>query len=151
MSALGDSMKKVLADSFAFYLKAHNFHWNVEGPDFFQYHGLFSELYSEVQGAIDPIAEHIRTIREYAPGSFTRFKELTSIEDELKIPNALEMVRRLLDDNQKVIDTLNVAYKAAEAAGELGLSNFLQDRLDVHAKHGWMLRATLNRSNPGAA
>lgn len=150
MSALGDSMKRVLSDSFAFYLKAQNYHWNVEGPDFFQYHGLFAEIYGEVYRSIDSTAEHIRTINEYAPASFTRFKELTSIEDELKIPNAAEMVRRLLGDNQNVIDSLTVAFKAAETEQELGLSNYLQDRIDAHKKHGWMLRATLNKASPGA-
>lgn len=149
MSALGDSMKRVLADTFALYLKAQNFHWNVEGPDFYQYHGLFGDLYEEVYGAVDSIAEHIRAINEYAPGSFTRFKELSTIDDELKIPNALEMIRRLLGDNQKVIDSLTSAYKEAETAQEIGLANYLQDRIDIHKKHGWMLRATVNRA-PGA-
>lgn len=149
MSALGDSMKRVLADTFALYLKAQNFHWNVEGPDFYQYHGLFGDLYEEVYGAVDSIAEHIRAINEYAPGSFTRFKELSTIDDELKIPNALEMIRRLLGDNQRVIDSLTSAYKEAETAQEIGLANYLQDRIDIHKKHGWMLRATVNRA-PGA-
>lgn len=145
MDKLIDAMKKVLADTFAMYLKTHYFHWNVEGPDFAQHHGFFGELYEELYGAVDPIAEHIRAINGYAPGSFGRFSELTSIEDENTVPVALEMYNRLKNDNQKVIASLKAAYTIANTVGEDGLANYLQDRLDIHAKHGWMLRATTAR------
>lgn len=141
MEELHEKMKEVLADSFAFYLKAHYFHWNVEGPNFVQYHDFFGELYNEVWSAVDSIAEHIRAINAYAPGSFTRYMTLTSIEDEVNIPSPMSMITKLLDDNNKVISCLRAAYTEAEKAGELGLANFLQDRMDIHAKHGWMLRA----------
>lgn len=142
MDKLIEAMKKVLADSFAFYLKAHYYHWNVEGADFYQYHGLFDTIYSEVYGSIDSTAEHIRAINGYAPGSFGRFSELTTIEDENTVPAALEMVSRLGADNQKVLATLMAAYTIADSLNEFGLANYLQDRMDVHKKHGWMLRAT---------
>ena len=145
MDKLIEAMKKVLADSFAFYLKTQYYHWNVEGADFFQFHGLFAEIYSEVYGSIDSTAEHIRAIGGYAPGSFGRYSELTSIEDENTVPAALEMVSRLGVDNQKVLTTLMAAYTLADSVGELGLANYLQDRMDVHKKHAWMLRATTVR------
>ena len=145
MEQLVDAMKKVLADTFALYLKAHYFHWNVTGPNFPQYHAFLETIYSEVYGAVDRIAEEIRALNEYAPGSFERYKELSSIKDQTDIPAANEMIRVLMMDNLIVQQTLMDAYKLAEQYNEIGLSNFLQDRYDAHKKHGWMLRATLGQ------
>ena len=146
MKDVVQTLKVALADTFAFYLKAHNYHWNIEGKDFAQYHSFLDGIYNEAWAATDAIAEHIRVLDAYAPGSFTRFKELTTIEDELKIPNAVAMLSKLEADNQKVIATLTTAYEAAEGAKQLGLANFLQDRIDIHGKHGWMLRS-FNKGN----
>ena len=143
MAILGDKLKRVLADTFAMYLKAHNYHWNIEGHDFFEYHSFFGEIYEELHDAVDPIAEHIRAIGEYAPGALSRYKELTTIEDELAVVPALTSVQRLLVDNQKVIDSLTIAYREANAAEEIGLANFLQDRVDAHKTLGWKLRASI--------
>jgi starvation-inducible DNA-binding protein len=129
----------VLANSFAFYLKAHNFHWNVEGPDFVQYHKFLGKLYAEVWAATDQVAEHIRALDIYAPGSFRRFSELSTVADQLMVPRAELMFEELLGDNQRVIDCLEAAYHLA--GDHLGLQNFLQDRIDIHEKHGWMIRA----------
>lgn len=144
MDTLVELMKKVLADTFALYLKLHLYHWNVEGSDFVQYHEFFGDLYEEVHGAVDPIAEQIRALDSYTPGSFTRFKELTDIEDELNVPKVHEMVARLQVDNQKVLATLNMAFKLANEFDKQGLMNFLADRIDTHNKYGWMLRS-INR------
>lgn len=141
METLIEIMRKVLADTFAMYLKAHNYHWNVEGSNFPQYHEFFGNLYEELHGAIDPIAEEIRSLNAYAPGSFTRFMELTEIEDELSIPTGLEMASRLSSDNEKVLMTLNMAFKLAEQFDKQGLADFIAGRIDVHNKHGWMLRS----------
>lgn len=143
MSALGDSLRVVLADTFALYLKTHNFHWNVEGADFYEYHKFFEDLYNELWEASDHIAEEIRSLDEYSPGSFGRFSELSSIKDATTVPSGLAMAKQLLDDNEKVIASLRKAYDAAEKAGAIGLSNFLQDRTDKHFKHAWMLRSTI--------
>jgi starvation-inducible DNA-binding protein len=142
MDELSELLKKSLATTFAFYLKAHNFHWNVEGPFFSQYHEFFETLYTDAFEATDGLAEHIRTLNVYAPGSFKRFGELSTIQDELTVPNAAGMLNRLYDDNNAVIATLIPAQKAAEAAGQVGIANYLQDRIDIHNKHAWMLRAT---------
>jgi len=142
---LTEKMKVVLADSFAFYLKAHQFHWNVEGPDFPQYHEFLGNLYEEVYGAVDKIAEEIRALGEYAPGSFSRFKELSSIADSTGAPSAGEMFNTLSGDNQIVLASLREAYELAEEFDEIGLSNFIQDRYDAHKKHAWMLNSLLKR------
>jgi starvation-inducible DNA-binding protein len=145
MDELVQAMKKALADTFAFYLKAHGFHWNVEGRTFVQDHELFSRIYSEVYGSIDQFAEEIRAMDAYAPASFARFSELTSIEDEIKILNAQGMIEKLLADNSTVMASVEQAYELAEAAHNHGLSNFLAERLDNHAKHAWQLKATLKQ------
>ena len=141
METLIEMMRKVLADTFAMYLKAHNYHWNVEGSNFPQYHDFFGNLYQELHGAVDPIAEEIRALDAYVPGSLSRFVELTEIEDELSIPNGVEMARRLMVDNQKVIMTLDMAFKLADELDQQGLADFIAGRLDAHKKHGWMLRS----------
>jgi len=141
METLQEIMKKVLADTFALYLKAHNYHWNVEGMNFPQYHEFFGNLYEELHGAVDPIAEEIRALDTYAPGSFTRFLELTEIEDELAVPAGVEMARRLMTDNERVLATLNVAFKLADTMDKQGLADFIAGRIDAHSKHQWMLRS----------
>jgi starvation-inducible DNA-binding protein len=141
METLIEMMRKVLADTFAMYLKAHNYHWNVEGSNFPQYHDFFGNLYQELHGAVDPIAEEIRSLDAYAPGSFSRFLELTDIEDEMSIPSGVEMARRLMADNEKVIATLNIAFKLADELDQQGLADFIAGRIDAHKKHGWMLRS----------
>jgi starvation-inducible DNA-binding protein len=141
MSTLKDTAKIALADTFAFYLKTHNFHWNIEGSNFPQYHSFLDNLYNEVWAAVDAIAEHIRTLDVYVPASFSRFEELSTIEDETKIPSAINMLKKLESDNNKVIVSLTAAYEDAEKEKKVGFSNFLQDRIDIHEKHGWMLRS----------
>ena len=140
-----DSLKVALADTFALYLKAHYFHWNVTGADFAQYHDFLGDFYQEVQGAVDPIAELIRTTGDYAPGSFSRFSELTTLQEQPSIPTAESMIVELLSDNYKVINSLTNAYNVAEEEKRFGISNFIQDRLTAHDKHKWMLTAFSKR------
>lgn len=142
MDNLIQQMKVCLASTFAFYLKAHNFHWNVEGQNFPQYHELFSDVYTDAFGAVDAIAEQIRTLDAYAPGSMSRYLTLSVVDEQLNIPEARKMVAELESDNRKLIDQLATTYRLAEKFNKLGLSNFLQDRMDIHEKQGWMLRAT---------
>jgi starvation-inducible DNA-binding protein len=141
METLVEMMKKVLADTFAMYLKSHNYHWNVEGSNFPQYHEFFGNLYEELHGAVDPIAEQIRALDAYAPGSLSRFMELTEIQDELNVPLGTDMARKLLSDNQIVMNTLNMTFKLAEQFDQQGLMDFLAGRIDTHSKHAWMLRS----------
>jgi starvation-inducible DNA-binding protein len=136
-----DELKKVHADAFTFYLKAHFYHWNVEGLNFPQYHDFLQNLYQEVFASIDSLAELIRTLDSYAPGTLTRLKELTSIEETDDVPDAKTMMTRLLQENNILRASLLTAYTTAETTGEVGIANFLQDRIQAHEKHSWMLRS----------
>ena len=143
MIDLADATKVALADTFRYYLKAHYYHWNVEGPHFTSLHELFGKIWEETFSAVDVIAEEIRALDEYAPGSFKRFAELSDIEDEVELISWEEMLRRLLADNERVLAAINTCYHIAEKNGSHGLSNLMAERQDAHKKHGWMLRATL--------
>lgn len=143
METLIELMKKVLADTFAMYLKTQNYHWNVEGTNFQEYHAFFGTLYDELRGAVDPTAEQIRALGAYAPGSFQRFAEITEIEDALTVPDARTMVANLVKDNQTILDTLLMTTKLAEQFEKRGLVNFLEGRLDIHSKHAWMLKSMI--------
>lgn len=147
MEQLIEQMNKVLAETFAFYLKLQFFHWNVEGKDFYADHTFLGDLYGEVYGAVDPIAEHIRTLDGYAAGSLTRFAQLSGIKDQIQVVQGLEIFQILNSDNEKLLASLNDAQRMAEKFNKIGLANYLQDRIDVHNKHGWMLRATAKREN----
>jgi starvation-inducible DNA-binding protein len=143
MDELQRALKIAFASEFAFYLKAHYFHWNVEGPLFKQLHDLFGEIYEEVYGSIDDFAENIRKTGAYTPGSFQRFSLLTLIEDETQLLPAESMVLELLEDSTKMTELFQIVFRAAEELGEHGLSDFLAARMDAHQKHSWMLRSTL--------
>lgn len=140
---LADDLKTLLATQYALSIKAQNFHWNVEGPDFAQYHEFFGNFYEEVYGAVDKIAEYIRTLQEYSPGSFERFQELSVIPGQTKIPRARLMFEELLANNGTIIDLLNQCFASAESENNQGIANFIAERLDAHGKHGWMLRSFL--------
>jgi starvation-inducible DNA-binding protein len=143
---LAENMKTVLATSYAFGVRAQQFHWNVMGPDFGQLHDQFGKIYSEVFDSIDVSAEIIRSLGTFAPGSFTEFAENSMIEDlESSAFAAMEMVEMLADDNEIVIDVLKTAYETSELEQEYDVSDFLAGRLAAHKKHGWMLNAYLNR------
>ena len=142
MDELKLALSKVLANTFVMYFKAHAYHWNVEGMFFPQFHEFFGNLYEELHGAVDPIAEHIRAIDGYAPASLTDIKTLSMITESSLVTEAKQMVDNLITDNNLIIISLMQAYQEAEKASEIGLANFLQDRIDIHQKHGWMLKAT---------
>ena len=141
---LADSLKILLATEYAFSLKAQQFHWNVEGPDFAQLHKFFGKLYEEVyENSIDRTAEYIRALGDYAPGSYERFSELTVIKGQTKIPRARLMIEELLANNSQMLDLLNETFATAEQENQQGIVNFIAERIDAHQKHGWMLRSFL--------
>jgi len=141
---LAEDLKTLLATTYAFALKAQNFHWNVEGPDFAQLHEFFGNIYSEVNGnAIDQIAEYIRTLDEYAPGSFERFSELSQLQGQLKIPRARLMIEELARDNGTIKEVLRRCFDTATQERAEGIANFIAERMDAHDKHGWMLKSFL--------
>jgi len=140
---LVDYLKKVQATTFALAKKAHYYHWNVEGADFAQYHDFLGDLYEEIDGAVDTLAELVRTLNVYAPGAKRMINDLSLIEDDDTIPEALEMMRRLQYDNTVMLAALRECYREAEANSQIGISNFLQDRIQAHEKHDWMLRSII--------
>jgi len=138
---LVSQMKVILATSFSLYLKAHNYHWNVMGPNFGQYHDFFGDLYEELHGSIDTTAEEIRNLGGFAPGSLARYLELSRIEDESMVPEPFTMFRRLASDNDTLIDLLYLARKTADEIDAFGTVNYLEDRISTHEKHAWMLKS----------
>lgn len=140
---IAGGLSKVLADSYLLYLKTHNYHWNVTGELFHQLHEQFEEQYTELAEAVDEIAERIRAIGFRAPGSFKEFNEIASIEEDTDQPKAMEMLRRLAIDNEKIIQTAREALKPAQEAGDEATIDLLTERLTVHSKTAWMLRSHL--------
>ena len=138
---LADSLKHLLSNSYAFVIKAQQFHWNVEGPNFAEYHGFLGTFYEAVFDQTDLIAEHIRALNSYAPTSLVRMMELSKVNDLAAIPSPLIMMSELASDNDKYIMELRTGIALADAADEPAVGNFLQDLLDAHQKHGWMLKS----------
>ena len=137
------AMKIAHANTFAFYLKTQGFHWNVEGENFPQYHAFLDTFYNAVFVQLDPIAEHLRALNSYAPGSLARMLELADLQEATNIPDGLAMMRDLASDNERFIMHLRAGIVAADGANEPAVGNFLQDILDAHQKHGWMLRSII--------
>ncbi len=142
MEDLQRAAKVGFASSFSFYLKAHNFHWNVEGIDFKQYHDLFGVIYEEVYDSVDTFAEQIRALGAYTPGSLTKFSLLSQIDDEDEILPKERMLAELIQDNEKLIQILKLIFELSEKYKEAGFSDFIAGRIDAHRKHGWMLTAS---------
>ena len=145
---LTDDLKTTLATSFSFYLKTANYHWNIEGPDFIQYHPWLGDLYSDVYDTIDRLAEYIRAMQAYTPASLTRFQELTEIEDQIDVVQPMQLFQQLLDDNQILLNQYNTLFDVATSERQQGIANFAAERLDFHQKYAWQIRATLKTLKP---
>ena len=143
MDKLIEAMKRLFATNFQYYVKAQGFHVNVVGADFTEFHKLFSEIYEDAQDNVDTIAEQIRAIEGLAPFSMKRISELGSIKDTNERPSALLMTKELLADTQIVVDHYEECHDIAEKLKVYGLINFLEGRMDHHAKLMWKLRSTL--------
>lgn len=140
---LSDALKQFLATSFAYYLKAHYFHWNVEGPDFVQLHELFANIYEDTYSSVDVTAEYIRTEEEYAPGSFERFQELSLVQGQTKVPRARLMIEELLADTQTMKDLSKNLFDQATEVGREDVANFAAERQSAHGKYAWQLKSLL--------
>ena len=143
METLIEQLKTILGTNFALYLKAHGYHWNIEGPNFPQYHDFLNGFYNDVFLQTDSIAEHLRALNSYAPGSLSRMLELADLQEATNIPDAIAMMRELAADNDRFIMHLRAGIVAADGANEPAVGNFIQDILDAHQKHGWMLRSII--------
>ncbi len=140
---IAEGLSRLLADSYSTYLKTHNFHWNVEGPMFATLHTLFETQYTELATAVDDIAERIRALGEYAPGSYTAFSSLSRVADETGQPDATAMIRQLVEAQETIVRTAREAMPLAESAGDEPTADLLTQRMQIHEKNAWMLRSLL--------
>ena len=140
---IAQGLSRFLADTYSLYLKTHHFHWNVTGPQFTTLHTLFETQYTELWAAVDEIAERIRALDEYAPGTYSQFAKLTSIKESEGVPPAKTMILELLEGHEAVARTARSVYPAAEKGGDEATLDLLTGRLQVHEKTAWMLRSLL--------
>jgi starvation-inducible DNA-binding protein len=138
-----DGLSKLLADSYMLYLKTHNFHWNVEGPMFNTLHLMFMDQYTELWNALDLIAERIRALGSYAPGSYKKFAQLSSIPEADEHVPAKEMIKQLLHGHETVAKTVRTIFPVAEAGSDEATLDLFTQRLQIHEKTAWMLRSML--------
>lgn len=138
---IAEGLKKLLADSYTLYLQTHNFHWNVSGPQFRELHLMFEEHYTELATAVDEIAERILTLGVAAPGTYGEFAKLSAIDEVAGVPPASEMVRILTQSHEQVVRTAREALKLAQDADDESSAALVSDRMRVHEKTAWMLRA----------
>lgn len=141
--AVAEGLAKLLADTYAVYLKTHGYHWNVRGPNFSQLHTLFMAQYTEMWTAIDEVAERIRALGELAPQGYGAFANLSSIKDGDPTQNAEEMLNDLIASQETLVGTLYAILPVAQQAGDEVSASLISDRLTAHEKHVWMLRSSL--------
>jgi starvation-inducible DNA-binding protein len=142
-AAIAKGLSSVLADTYTLYLQTHNFHWNVEGPMFNTLHLMFMEQYTELWNALDSLAERIRALGFPAPGTYSQFSRLASIDEVEGVPLALDMVRKLVAGHEAVARTARAVFPAAECGADESTVDLLTQRLQVHEKTAWMLRSLL--------
>lgn len=141
---IAEGLSKLLADSSVLYLKTHNFHWNVEGPMFNTLHQMFMDQYTELWNALDLVAERIRALGEYAPGSYKQYSKLTTLSESDKVPDSQTMIEQLLEGHEAVARTARTVFPAAEKGNDEATLDLLTQRIQVHEKTAWMLRALLS-------
>jgi len=140
---IAHGLSKLLADSYTLYLKTHNFHWNVTGPMFQTLHLMFETHYTELAIAVDLIAERIRSLGHYAPGSYVDFARLATIKEAKGVPAAKEMIKQLVQGHEAVARTARGVFPAAEKASDEATADLLTQRIQLHEKTSWMLRSLL--------
>jgi starvation-inducible DNA-binding protein len=136
-------LNKLLADTYLLYLKTQNYHWNVTGPMFQSLHQLFENQYTEQAKAIDLIAERIRALGEFAPGSFVAFSKISSIKEESGVPSASEMIHNLVHANETVLSCAKNIIALSDSCEDEVTADFMIDRMQVHEKNAWMLRSLI--------
>ncbi|CAB4989376.1 MAG: DNA starvation/stationary phase protection protein [Actinobacteria bacterium] len=141
--AITDGLSHLLADTYTLYLKTHKFHWNVTGPMFQTLHLMFETQYTELALAVDLIAERIRALDVLAPGSYSEFTQLSSVEEGAGTPNAQEMIQKLVEGQESVIRTARSLYPVVNGAADEPTADLLTQRIQIHEKTAWMLRSLL--------
>jgi starvation-inducible DNA-binding protein len=140
-AAVAEGLSRLLADTYTLYLKTHNFHWNVTGPNFASLHALFETQYTELAVAVDDIAERIRALGHPAPGTYGAFASLTSLKEPEGVPSAAEMVRQLAADQETLVRTAREVLAVTSDMGDEVSAGLVTDRMSVHEKTAWMLRS----------
>ncbi len=138
---IAEGLSRVLADTYALYLKTHAFHWNVTGPQFQTLHTLFETQYTELAVAVDDIAERIRALGVFAPGSYSQFAKLASVNEETGVPASVDMIKQLVQDNEAVVRTARAVLPIAEEGNDEASVDLLVGRMRIHEKTAWMLRS----------
>ena len=144
-AAIANGLSRLLADTYVLYLKTHSFHWNVEGPMFQTLHQMFMDEYTEAWNAIDPIAERIRALGHYAPGSYKQYVKLATVKESDGVPKAETMVRELIEGQEAVARTARSVLPLADDANDQPTLDLLTQRLNIHEKNAWMLRSLLKK------
>jgi starvation-inducible DNA-binding protein len=140
---IAQGLSKLLADSFSLYLMTHNFHWNVTGPMFNTLHTMFMTQYTEQWNALDLVAERIRALGHFAPGTFKDYAGLASIKEVDEVPKATDMIRLLVSAQEATARTARSLFPVVEKANDQPTMDLLTQRLEVHEKTAWMLRSLL--------
>jgi len=140
---IAEGLGRLLADTYTLYLKTHNFHWNVTGPQFRELHLMYEEQYTELSTAVDEIAERIRTLGFPAPGTYGAYAKLTSIAEVDGVPESAQMTRMLTEDNEAVVRTARAILPLAQQSGDESTASLISDRMVVHEKTAWMLRSLI--------
>ena len=143
---IAEGLSHLLADTYTLYLKTHYFHWNVTGPMFNTLHLMFETQYNELALAVDAVAERIRALDFYAPGTYKEFSKLTSIPETENVPKAQDMIKKLVAGHEAVCRTARTVFPAAEKAADEASADLLTQRLQVHEKTAWMLRSLLEKN-----
>lgn len=146
MDELKTAIKVLLANQTVMYYKAHQFHWNVEGAEFTQFHEFFGDIYTDVYNSVDPTAELLRKLDEYAPISLDElFKYKTLQEETTRVVLLVDILASLIKANDEVLISLNKVFTVANSNKQQGICNFIADRIDTHQKHGWFLKASAKK------
>lgn len=146
MDELKTAIKVLLANTTVMYYKAHQFHWNIEGIEFTQFHEFFGDLYTDVYNSVDPIGELLRKLDDYAPVSLDDlFKYKTLQEETARVELLSDILASLIKANDEVLASLNKVFTIANADKQQGICNFIADRIDTHQKHAWFLRASAKK------
>jgi starvation-inducible DNA-binding protein len=143
---LSDKLKVLVGSTFVVYTKTHGFHWNIEGPNFPQYHKFLKKMYEQIYETIDVISEYVRTMDVYTPGNLSRMLELSIIEEQLLIPRAELMLAELLEDTEKMTALVVEIFEIATQENQQGIANYMAELQDLYTQKSWMIRATLKKA-----
>ena len=145
LTKVAHELNGLLADEFLLYTKTRNAHWNVEGPDFHDKHKFFEAQYEELDEIMDAVAERIRTLGHYAPGTLSSFLKLTHLTEQMREKNDSQgFIRELLADHENIIISMRENInRFANEWNDAGTIEFSIGVMETHEKMAWMMRSHL--------